>query len=948
MLGIKRVAAAVLAVLLACAPLPAQAAGNTADSRVDSSSASVSVIPGYEDYEIIPTNVSEASDGCIMLGLPGAYLSDVQGALDQINAIRYEACEEGVWNPRTGEPLTLDDYVPIRWSGDLEYIARLRAAEAAVTWDHIRTNGYRWSAISRNNVSSSSEVLAWNNSASVIYGINQWYGEKSAWVNQTSGAVTGHYTSMINPANRYVGIGTFLSNNTRWFNSTAGEFSQRSGLDETPLNMEDVDCIQLLEVNARYLSGTPTIRGTLTGKAGDTSALYVTTNANSGITTRNLLVMDDITWSSDDTSAATVSADGIVKAIACGDPVIQAKVRDILTAQAVYAIDHTWKDSASFTWEADYSAATATFTCANKSSHKKTVNASVSSKVTKEATDTEEGLMTYTATVTFNGKTYTDSVDKTIPRLDHMHTYGNPTWKWSSDYKTAKAYFTCSGCGDVQIITASITSVRNEPACTQTGLETFTASAEFQGKTHTDTRTQTIPAAGHKYDSPVWSWTWSYNGPTAEATFTCTACGEKITKQGTVTSKITVEPTCSYTGIKTHTASVTLEGKTYTATASESIPALGHKYGSPEWEWASDYKSATATFTCFNDPSHVTVFIASVTSEVTKQATEKEEGLITYTASVTFNGKKYSNSVYETIPKLDHTHVYGSPVWKWSSDYKTASASFTCSGCGDVTTVTANVTSVRTEPTCTTDGSETFTAKVSFQGKSYTDSKKQTFPAFGHQDDGMGRCSRCGTILVSLSATTPSLVNTAKGIKLTFKKVESATHYQIYRRLKASEKGEPAETTYTLVTTLADNINTSTKINYYDSATATGKNGNTYVYYIKPVVMENGIVIIAGPTKNVQVRRVSTPEIKSCVNSGAGKVTIRWSKNSLATGYDVWYSDGKTKTTIRISSNTTVSKVISGLIKGRIYTFKVRAFYKTSSGTIYKSAWKPTTVAITK
>ena len=959
MFRIKRVVAAALALLLASAPLPVQAAGNgtlSAGSEVQESAviagttadlAGIPVIPGYEDYEIIPTDVSEASDGCLMLGLPGAYLTDVQGALDQINAIRYEACEEGVRDPRTGEALTLDDYVPIRWSGDLEYIARIRAAEAAVTWNHIRTNGNRWFAISRNGVSASGEVLAWNNSSSVIYGINQWYGEKSAWVNQTGG-VTGHYTSMIDPDNRYVGIGTFLSNNTRWFNSTAGEFSRSSSLNETPLNIEDTDCIQILEVNAGLLSGTPTIRGTLTGKAGDESALYVTTNANNGITTKNLLVMDDITWSSDDTSAATVSADGVVKAKACGDPVITAKVRNVLTAQAVYAIEHTWKDGASFTWEADYSAATATFTCANKSSHKKTVDATVTSKVTKEATDTTEGLMVYTATVTFNGKTYTDSVEKTIPRLDHMHTYSNPVWTWSADYKTAKAQFTCSGCGDVQIITATVTSEKTQPTCTGTGLETFTASVDFSGRTYTDSKSQTIAATGHTYTSVSWTWTWNASTPSAEAAFTCSVCGEKTTRQATVTGAVTVEPTCSYTGIKTYTASVTYQGKTYKTTTNQTLPALGHRYGSPEWEWADDYTSATATFTCANDSSHVNVFIASVSSTVTKPATEKEEGIITYTASVTFDGKKYSNSVQQTIPKLDHTHAYSAPVWKWASDYKTASASFTCSGCGDVKKINANVTSVRYEPTCTAEGSETFTAKVSFEGKSYTDTRKLTYPALGHQDDGTGRCSRCGTVLVNLSSTTPDLVNTAKGIKLTFKKVDGATHYEICRRLKSSEKGEPVETSFTLVTTIPATINNSTKINYYDSATATGKNGNTYVYYIRPVIMDNGSVTIAGPTKNVQVRRVSTPEIKSCVNSGAGKVTIKWSKNSLCTGYDVWYSDGKNKTTIRINSNTTVSKVISGLTKGKTYTFKVRSFYKTSSGTIYKSAWKPAEVYISK
>ena len=200
----------------------------------------------------------------------------------------------------------------------------------------------------------------------------------------------------------------------------------------------------------------------------------------------------------------------------------------------------------------------------------------------------------------------------------------------------------------------------------------------------------------------------------------------------------------------------------------------------------------------------------------------------------------------------------------------------------------------------------------------------------------------------NLVATTPTLVNTAKGIKVTFSKVRGATHYEIYRKLKASDKGDPVESKYTKVTTIADSNNTSSKINYYDSATATGKNGNTYVYYIRPVIKENGSIVKTGPTKNVQIRRVSTPEIKSITNSSAGAVTLKWSKNSLATGYDVWYSDGKTKKTLRSNSNTTLSITITGLTKGKTYTFKVRSYYKTSSGTIYKSAWKPAEITLSR
>ena len=65
----------------------------------------------------------------------------------------------------------------------------------------------------------------------MITGIDQWYGEKQDWVKQTGG-VTGHYTSMINPNNLYVGLATFICPDADFKNTTSGEFSFETGLDE--------------------------------------------------------------------------------------------------------------------------------------------------------------------------------------------------------------------------------------------------------------------------------------------------------------------------------------------------------------------------------------------------------------------------------------------------------------------------------------------------------------------------------------------------------------------------------------------------------------------------------------------------------------------------------------------------------------------------------------------
>ena len=181
---------------------------------------------------ILPTDVTTVKTGRMFLGIKGSYITDMQNALNRINAIRKEACEEGIKDPRNeSRSLTSSDYVPIKWSSDLEYIARIRAAEASVYRQHIRLNGYDAFAIySPNGVRSWGEVLAWNTSRTFLQGIEQWYREKKDWVGNT-GKVTGHYTQMIDPDNIYVGLATFINPNAGYSTTTAGEFTSQGSLD---------------------------------------------------------------------------------------------------------------------------------------------------------------------------------------------------------------------------------------------------------------------------------------------------------------------------------------------------------------------------------------------------------------------------------------------------------------------------------------------------------------------------------------------------------------------------------------------------------------------------------------------------------------------------------------------------------------------------------------------
>ena len=170
-------------------------------------------------------------------------------------------------------------------------------------------------------------------------------------------------------------------------------------------------------------------------------------------------------------------------------------------------------------------------------------------------------------------------------------------------------------------------------------------------------------------------------------------------------------------------------------TGDEDPCANGHAYGEPVWKWNDDF-TASATFTCANNDAHVENVTATVTNAVTTEATCETDGVRTYTAKVTFGGKEYTDTKTEVIPATGH--AYGEPVWKWNDDF-TASATFTCANdTSHVEKVDATVTSEVTEGSCEVGGTRTYTAKVTFEGKEYTDTKTETLPATGHDTELVG------------------------------------------------------------------------------------------------------------------------------------------------------------------------------------------------------------------
>lgn len=280
---------------------------------------------------VLETNVEAASEGCTMLGVYGSYYSQAQDALDRINEIRKEACDAGNV-PYPGNPsrmLEASDYIPIQWSKDLESIARIRAMEGGLAFSflssgHSRLNGEEIWSVQYNGVRSYAEDLAYNWGTSMVSGINQWYREKDDWVNQVKGAVTGHYTSMIDPEFAYVGLGDFYTEEAKYPNTLAGAFCGGfQSLDQSMQTAQE-NVMQKIEVKDSYIEGYA-LEGDSTVSIGGTTGLILRVNLVNGSQKLKLWAIDPVEYSSSDVSVAQVADDGTVTGQSAGMATISAK-----------------------------------------------------------------------------------------------------------------------------------------------------------------------------------------------------------------------------------------------------------------------------------------------------------------------------------------------------------------------------------------------------------------------------------------------------------------------------------------------------------------------------------------------------------------------------------------------------------------------------------------------
>lgn len=320
-------------------------------------------------------------------------------------------------------------------------------------------------------------------------------------------------------------------------------------------------------------------------------------------------------------------------------------------------------------------------------------------KITKKATCTEDGVITYTC-IECN-ESYTEKIPAT------GHKYNDVVTEASCD-KGGYTLHTCANCGDTykDDFTAPTghkytkTTVK-QPSCDTDGVSVYTCD------TCGDSYSEVIKAKGHIYASEV---TKKANcTDDGVITYTCAICGDKYTevikaKGHNYSAEVTKKANCTDDEVITYTCANC--GDKYT----EVIKAKGHNYSAEVTKKATCDTDGVKTFTCADCGDVYTEKLEALghtygISEVVKPTCDND-GYTKFTCSVC--GDSYSKVINAT------GHKYNDKIVSASCD-KGGYTLHTCENCGDIykdnftSPLGHDYTSQTVKPACETDGEKTFT-----------------------------------------------------------------------------------------------------------------------------------------------------------------------------------------------------------------------------------------------
>ena len=180
---------------------------------------------------------------------------------------------------------------------------------------------------------------------------------------------------------------------------------------------------------------------------------------------------------------------------------------------------------------------------------------------------------------------------------------------------------------------------------------------------------------------------------------------------------------------------------------------------------------------------------------------------------------------------------------------------------------------------------------------------------------------KTGVKVTYLSAPEISSVKlSGSGVKVTWGAVTGAVRYGVFRKTGSGGWKK---------------LGSTTKLTYLDEGLA---NGTKYTYTIRCLTADGGSYASGYNSTGKGITYLKAPALSSVTNSKSGAFAAKWSKNTVASGYQLRYITGSVTKSKTITGASKVSKTVTGLTKGKTYQVSVRA-YKTVDGVKVYSLW---------
>ena len=221
----------------------------------------------------------------------------------------------------------------------------------------------------------------------------------------------------------------------------------------------------------------------------------------------------------------------------------------------------------------------------------------------------------------------------------------------------AEAFFGCRTLKEA-VIPSSITEIGTDAFADCSSLANVqygSCYADWQNITGAD-GLLTLDQSIHYSNLALDGWEWSDNNKTAAASFKCSRHGTiEKTIEADVSEEI-IEAACEKDGMHIYDAVVKFNGEAFTDARITIIPAFGHAYGEPSYEWSSDHNRCTARRICSHDSSHAEEETVTAVYAVTEAPSLTAEGQGTYTAVFTNTAFETQTAAVE-IPKAERTVI---------------------------------------------------------------------------------------------------------------------------------------------------------------------------------------------------------------------------------------------------------------------------------------------------